>query len=92
MFPLQLTRPGPLTLSSSLGNLREEKDEVVTISVGLLEWKETDMKLKPVRGKRIANSTQKKKKKKKNICWSTKMATSPISSRNCQIFQPSKVS
>ena len=54
MFPLQLTRPGPITLSSSLGNLREEKDEVVTISVGLLEWKETDKKLKPVRGKRIA--------------------------------------
>ena len=33
---------------------KTEKDEEVTISVGLLEWKETDMKLKPVRGKRIA--------------------------------------
>jgi len=33
---------------------KTEKEEEVTISVGLLEWKETDMKLKPVRGKRIA--------------------------------------
>ena len=33
---------------------KTEKYEEVTISVGLLEWKETDMKLKPVRGKRIA--------------------------------------
>ena len=33
---------------------KPEKEEEVTISVGLLEWKETDMKLKPLRGKRIA--------------------------------------
>ena len=33
---------------------KKTKKEEVTISVGLLEWKETDMKLKPVRGKRIA--------------------------------------
>lgn len=33
---------------------KTEKDEEVIISGGLLEWKETDMKLKPVRGKRIA--------------------------------------
>ena len=33
---------------------KTEKEEEVTISVGLLEWKENDMKLKPVRGKRIS--------------------------------------
>lgn len=33
---------------------KKTKKEEVTISVGLLEWKETDMKLKPVRWKRIA--------------------------------------
>ena len=33
---------------------KEKDEEEVTIAVGLLEWKETEMKLKPVRGKRIA--------------------------------------
>ena len=33
---------------------KKTKKEEVTISVGLLEWKETDMKLKPARWKRIA--------------------------------------
>ena len=54
--------PRHSSLSSTLENWREnsgsqsavkkneKEEEEVTISVGLLEWKETDMKLKPVRG------------------------------------------